>query len=67
MKEKDCWDKFAVSGKIEDYLEYRSSVVCVAHNKADSTQEMPALTAEAKVYGSSRASVSPGQAGGQSL
>ncbi|MDE6615553.1 MAG: hypothetical protein K2K35_03225 [Lachnospiraceae bacterium] len=38
MEEKDCWDKFAVSGKVEDYLKYRSSVGNAAHNKADSTQ-----------------------------
>lgn len=38
MEEKNCWDKFAVSGKVEDYLKYRSSVGDAAHNKADSTQ-----------------------------
>ncbi len=38
MEDKDCWDKFAVSGKVEDYLKYRSSVGNAAHNKADSTQ-----------------------------
>lgn len=38
MEEKDCWDKFAISGKVEDYLKYRSSVGDAAHNKADNTQ-----------------------------
>lgn len=38
MEEKDCWEKFAVSGKVEDYLEYRSCVEYAAHNKADSTK-----------------------------
>lgn len=35
MKEKDCWEKFIISGKVEDYLEYRNSVEDRAHNKAD--------------------------------
>ena len=38
MEEKDCWEKFAVSGKVEDYLEYRSCVEYAAHNKADGTR-----------------------------
>ncbi len=35
MEEKDCWDRFTVSGKIEDYLKYRSTVDYTAHNNAD--------------------------------
>ena len=35
MEERNCWDKFAVSGKVEDYLEYRSTVGYVTHNKSD--------------------------------
>lgn len=35
MEEKNCWNKFIVSGKIEDYLKYRSTVEYVAHNKMD--------------------------------
>lgn len=38
MEEKGCWEKFAVSGKVEDYLEYRSCVEYAAHNKADGTK-----------------------------
>ncbi|MCI9078107.1 MAG: hypothetical protein HFH68_04145 [Lachnospiraceae bacterium] len=50
MEEKDCWNKFAVSGKIEDYLKYRSSVGNAAHNKADSTQA--AQVAKTEIYNS---------------
>ncbi|MFG6350029.1 MAG: hypothetical protein K1W15_15145 [Lachnospiraceae bacterium] len=49
MEEKDCWDKFAVSGKVEDYLKYRNSVGDAAHNKADSTQAAEARQ-ETEVY-----------------
>ena len=38
MEEKDCWNKFTVSGKIEDYLEYCNSVEYGAHNKSAGTQ-----------------------------
>lgn len=53
MKEKDCWDKFAVSGKVEDYLEYRSSVGHAAHNKADGTQTPSGFTSKPDVCSSS--------------
>lgn len=53
MKEKDCWDKFAVSGKVEDYLEYRSSMGYAAHNKADGTQTPSEITSKPDVYNSS--------------
>ncbi|MFG6393288.1 MAG: hypothetical protein K1W24_03730 [Lachnospiraceae bacterium] len=46
MEEKDCWNKFAVSGKVEDYLEYRSSVETAAHNNTGSTKERMAYTPE---------------------
>lgn len=35
MEEKDCWNKFTISGKVEDYLEYRSIAECAAYNKTD--------------------------------
>lgn len=38
MEEKDCWNKFTVSGKVEDYLEYCNSVEYGAHNKSAGTQ-----------------------------
>lgn len=35
MEEKDCWDKFIVSGKVEDYLKYRSTLEYAVYNKTD--------------------------------
>lgn len=37
MEEKDYWDKFIVSGKVEDYLQYRSIVEYMTHNKTDTS------------------------------
>ncbi|MFG6329774.1 MAG: hypothetical protein K1W06_09945 [Lachnospiraceae bacterium] len=50
MEEKNCWDKFAVSGKVEDYLKYRSIVENAAHSKADSTQAAPVVQQETEAY-----------------
>lgn len=33
MEEKECWNKFAATGRVEDYLEYRSSLENVTYNK----------------------------------
>lgn len=37
MEEKDCWNKFVVSGRVDDYLEYRSSLGYAAQNRSTGT------------------------------
>lgn len=50
MEEKDCWNKFAVSGKVEDYLEYRSSVETAAHNNTATTNERTTYATEKESF-----------------
>ena len=51
MEEKDCWDKFIVSGKVEDYLEYRSIAKCAAYNKTDITDMENSVEGNNYAYG----------------
>lgn len=62
MEEKDCWERFAVSGKVEDYLKYRSCVEYAAHNRADGAKAALVFTTKPEA-----ASACPAKTGCQIL
>jgi len=55
MEEKDCWNKFVISGKVEDYLEYCNSVEHATHNKMAGTQASLIFTTKPDVHNNSSA------------